>query len=90
MLPNGSCFAPHFLPDEADDFAQVADDRFECRDHFGRAALRIGKVVARFQRLVEGTAECHGQGVFDRAVNFGERMSDARVTPSAGWSCLWL
>ena len=35
-------------------------------------------------RLVEGTAGCHGQGVFDRAVLFGERMSDARVTPSAG------
>ena len=41
-------------------------------------------------RLVEGTAGCHGQGVFDRAVLCGERMSEARVTPSARSSCLWL
>ena len=36
------------------------------------------------RRLVEGTAGCHGHGVFDRTVLFGERMSEARVTPSAG------
>ena len=35
-------------------------------------------------------AGCHGQGVFDRTVLFGERMSEARVTPSAGWPCWWL
>ena len=41
------------------------------------------------RRLVEGTARCHGHGVFDRTVLFGERMSEARVTPSAGGPC-WL
>ena len=41
-------------------------------------------------RLVEGTAGCHGHGVFDRAVLVGERMSEARGTPSAGEPCLWL
>jgi hypothetical protein len=60
MLPNGSRFAPLFLPNEGDDFAQVADDCFQCRDRFDGEALRVGKVVARFQRLGKGTAGCHG------------------------------
>ncbi len=48
----GSNFDAPFLLDGGDDLAKVLCDRFQFRDRFGGEVLRVGEVVARFQRLV--------------------------------------
>ena len=52
IVTQNSDFDTLFLLDQSDDFAQVADDRFQFRDRFGGEVLRVGEVVARFRRLV--------------------------------------
>ena len=52
-----------------------------------------GRSATKDKNPADSWRELRGATVMESstlAVLFGERMSDARVAPSAGWPCLWL